>query len=185
MSQPTTNESGRSPWYRRSLLPDFLPPWLVLSLVLGGTFAFIAGDVPSDAATPTVATAIGFGIGFCAGVYFPVCVHLFQKEIDPASGMLPPAWIAAPITVAAFAGLGVLVVHERELSLGRGSAVVRGPFAVAAGFLVIAAAGFGSGLLMRSKPRRLDRVVAGWIGVGVAVAGLVFAAASLFRHRGG
>ncbi len=183
MAQPTGNEPDKLPWYNRPI-PTFVPAWLLVCLAFGGVCAWLAAYFPRAPANAYAVAALGFGIGFCLGVAGLVCTHLFHREFEPSSGLLPPIWVTGPVTAAWVVALGAFAVHTREFPLVQTRAV-QGPVAVILGLLTILVAGCGSSLLIRSRAQRVDRFIAGCAGLCLSLVGLAFSVVRIWQHLHG
>jgi hypothetical protein len=178
------NESDREPEIR-GRFPKILPPWLILCLVVGTGFAFLGRLLALHPGDVYTYAAIGFGFGFCLMVIVLVSTHLFHREIEPSSGMLPPIWVTVPITVAAVVYFGANSVAEQRMSfsLGRsgGAIEIHGIGAVILGLLiVIVATGGVSGLMIWGKG--MNTSIAAGIGICISLSGLVFSVVRIWQH---
>jgi hypothetical protein len=184
MSHPAGNEPDKPPWYKRSILPSFIPEWTVLCVAIGGALAFVAAYAVDRRVNTYLAAAAGFGIGFCFAVFLEVYLYVMHPDAR-RPGMLPPLWLAGPITTAVLVALGATIVDSREMSFNMSGArgpVIHGAAAVIFGLLMIVAAGVVNVWMIVGEWGRRDRVVVGCVGALISLAGLVFAAVRVWYY---
>src|SRR5262249_48085439 len=124
-----------TPWYRRPLLPRWMPTWLVLSLATASAIGYVATYAPRDPRDAGLAFCIGFGGGFLFGV----CIA-GDPRMRRHPGWAVPLWVSLPIQVALMVGLGASYVIFRDVG-DRWGKFLDGPAAVAYGLMWILVGG--------------------------------------------
>ena len=149
---------GPQPWYKRPILPAWVPGWLAASLLIAFAFAAAFGyflDTESPLVTAAVAGALGFGIALAL-----FSVVAAKDRSGKPNHLAPPAVIWQPIVTGLIVFFPVFWVSHRQIRLpshqGLAPTLLEGNAAEVIGlsaFLAFVAGGFCS-LLDRRPPRR-------------------------------
>lgn len=177
------SDPPREPWYRRPLLPRWVPPWLIVSLAFGLGLGYVSTFVPRDPGYIAVAFVVGCGIGFLVGVL--LCALVAERTTsEQRPGITPPPWLAMPVGLATLVFLGYVQIDigvtERHVSYARHQ--LPGPVAVVIGGLFLAVAGWLSAAVLLRTPRRTANTLAGLVGL-LSLAGAVAALAVKLWQR--
>ena len=162
----------RPAWYKRDILPPWLPGWLAGSALIGVGFAVMFGlflDDPNPLRVAAVAGVLGFGMGLVIFSW----ASLKTGSTPEGRGFVPPAVIRWPIVTALVALVPFFWMTEGRIatSVSRGGRtllegiVVEG-MALAALVLIVAVVGWR----VRETWRRTRRMaVAEVLSLTVAV----------------
>ena len=170
-----TETLPRPPWYRRDLLPAWLPTWLVASTLIGLGFAIAFGLGLGDTdpwGTAAVAGALGFGLGL---VILTVASARSPKTPE-GQRLAPPAVIRKPIFTALLAVIPLIWVMDRRINApgrhGSGWILVTGTAAEVIGLAALVAVAAAVAWTLLDNRRRRGGVLPSDL-LSFAVAGLL------------
>ena len=163
------------PWYRRSILPRWIPTWLAVAMLIAIGFALSFGFFLDDAnpfRTAAVAGLLGFGIALL--IQSVAGARLYRLEMP--NPIAPPAYIGRPILTALLVCAPLFTALQRRLST-RSRTILTGDAAEALGLLGLFLVAGMILLAIAIECRRLRRIQASMaMSLGVAVVAFGYAA---------
>jgi hypothetical protein len=175
-----------TPWYKRDILPAWLPGWLAASVLIGAGFAVMFGLFLDDPNPIRVAAVAGV-LGFALGIVILSFAAIRYRGPGP-NRFAPPAVVRYPVVTLVAVVVVVGWVSEqaiRESYRRGGGTMFSGVVAEIIGMTVLSFIALGlTGLV--AHDRRAGRVrLSVVLSVATAVGGLIYAAVLLVRHHAG
>ncbi|HKB05928.1 MAG TPA: hypothetical protein VKD90_27285 [Gemmataceae bacterium] len=175
-----------TPWYKRDVIPAWLPGWLAASVLIGAGFALMFGlflDDPNPLRVAALAGVLGFALGIVILSFAAV-----QYRGPGPNRFAPPAVVRYPVVTLVAVVVVVGWVSEQAIrrSYRQGGATTfSGAAAEVIGVLVLVLIAAGlTGLI--AHDRRAGQVRASVVlSLAIAIGGLVYAAVLLIRHHAG
>ncbi|HJZ89746.1 MAG TPA: hypothetical protein VKE40_02665 [Gemmataceae bacterium] len=173
------------PWYKRNILPAWLPGWLAACLLIAVGFAVMFGIFLEDPHPLEITAKAGFA-GFLIGLV-TLSVAATRYRGHQPNPFAPPAAVRYPAITGLIALVPFIWVWDREITTGPsrgGRVLVAGTGAEVLGLIVllaIAAGLVGAIAAVRRRPgtARLPLVLSLVLAAGVFACGLIHV---IIRH---
>jgi hypothetical protein len=177
---------GPTPWYKRDILPAWLPGWLAASLLIAAGFAAIFGLFLDDPNPFRVAVTAGV-LGFALAIVILSFAAIRYRGPAP-NRFAPPAVIRYPVVT--LVAVVVVIGWASERAIRRsytqgGRTLVSGSAAEVIGIAVLFLIVVGLTGLIAHQRRTSGVRTSTVLSVGVAILGLGYAAVLVFRHHAG
>jgi hypothetical protein len=174
------------PWYKRNILPAWLPGWLAACLLIAVGFAVAFGlflDDPHPYCVAAIAGALGFALGIV--ILSAVAVRYTGPRPNPIA---PPAVISYPVMTIAAVILPLGWVTDRRIERAAtrgGGTIVAGDVAEVFGLLLLFVIMVGLLMLVIQRRRAGKLHSSAMLSLGVAVAAFGYAIVRVVQYHAG
>jgi len=174
------------PWYKRNILPVWVPGWLAACLLIAAGFAVMFGLFLDDA-NPWRVAAIAAGCGFAIGVVILSAAAMKYRGLRP-NPFAPPAVVRYPVVtlMLVLPSMGWAVERRITRAATRGGGIiVDGDAAEVIGLVVLFSIVAGLTLLVVRHRRRGVLGIPAGLSLAVAVMAFGYAIVRVVQYHAG